>query len=116
MTERQQGTLAPTSEEKAIENVVRNASTSPGHELPNGATILAQEEERRNEMGREYIVLAVHRGYQPFVIWRRLIGIEQKADGHSWGPLDYCWAGEYHKDLGDALASYQERTTFCSQG
>jgi hypothetical protein len=88
---------------------IRNAKKNPGQELPNGAVILAQRRLKEQDHGDEYLVLAVQPGFQPFVVWRRLIGTQHGAV-HEFLPLDYCWAGGYHRDLADAIREYEERT------
>lgn len=94
---------------KALDTAIREAKTKPGMVMPNGATILQQTEVAANEWGKDYIVLAVYQGFQPYVVWKRCIGIEQKADGRSYGSLDYCVFGDYHRDLNDAICSYEKR-------
>jgi hypothetical protein len=95
--------------EKAVRSAINDAKTKPGWLVPNGATLLAQFQVGEQPHGVDYIVLCVTTGHTPFVTWRRFIGAEQLADGHSYGPLDYCWSGNYHRTLEAAIADYRER-------
>lgn len=95
---------------KAVDHAIRNAKTSPGWLIPNGATLLLQKKIAVKEHGVEFIVLCVVQNtFQPYVTWRRFIGAEQLADGQSYGPLDYCFLGNYHRDLDSAIEDFNER-------
>jgi hypothetical protein len=96
-----------TEQEKhhALERTMREANREPGMTLPNGATIIQQRLVRGRDNANEYEVLAVVRGYQPYVIWTRVIGVEQRADG-THGPLDYCFNGRYFHAFHDAIDAW----------
>lgn len=97
---------------KAIRDAVRNSSKVPGRKLgSNDGIILQQALIKENEWANEYIVLALVEGnFQPFVTWKRTVGVQQLADG-KYGPIEYCWSGEYHRDLMKALMDFESRVT-----
>lgn len=101
--------LSPDAEKRRCLLVALNqAPSTPGSELPNHGTILAQRLHRERDHGNEYIVLAVTVGYQPFVVWRREVGVERLATG-GWRGFDACFSGDYYTELADAIAGYEER-------
>jgi hypothetical protein len=95
---------------KALAEATRKAARQVGDVMSNGGTILAIHKVSEDDRTREYVVLALVPGYQPFVTWRYVIGITDLATG-GYGPTSpYCWAGDYHRDLGAALDSFNIRT------
>lgn len=94
--------------EDTLREILRDAPVRPGSELPNGAVTLMQDKTAEFEHGHEFVVLAVRPGFQPFVTWRRHIGVEQKSDGN-FGMVDYCWSGSYYEDLLNAVTKFDER-------
>lgn len=94
--------------EIALRDALRDAKKAPGHKLPNGALILdSTSPVEVHTEGTESQVLALAEGnFQPFVIWHRTIGVQQLADG-SYGPLDYCYAGLYFRNLFEAIKAWE---------
>jgi hypothetical protein len=93
----------------AILQAVRERKLAVGRKMPNEGIILMHSLIAEHEWANEYMVLAIVEGqFQPFVTWRRTIGVEQKADG-SYGPIEYCWSGGYHRRLSDAIDDFVRR-------
>lgn len=96
---------------RALTDAQRNAKKKVGDQLGNGAIIIDQSDViERTEEAHVYVVLAmVPDTFQPYVTWKRVVGIEQKADGNYGPGVDYCWAGGYHRNIVNAVADYQQR-------
>lgn len=102
----------------ALMIAVRAAQRAPGQTLPNGALILKDQylrplmsgdEGNEYQWAEEHLVLALNPGgFQPFVVWVRVIGVEHRADD-TWGTIDYTYWGFYSRDLSKALEVYEER-------
>jgi hypothetical protein len=97
----------PLRLDKAVKNAVANANCLPGTPLPNSAVILKQKPSAySSSQHRIFTVLAVHRGYQPFVVWTRVIGVRDNAnntsEGNEFTPIDYCIDGRYFVNLDEA--------------
>jgi hypothetical protein len=93
----------------AMKQAVHDAPTTVGATLPNGGIILAIKENETRERVKEYIVLALVKGFQPFVTWRYGVGITDLATG-GYGPVaPYCWSGEYYRNLEEAIEDFNDR-------
>jgi hypothetical protein len=107
--------------EAALRKARNDAPTVVGRMLPNGAVILAIAPVWEDEYSTEYVVLAVNEGFQPFVTWRYVVGITERATssgGHNasdYLPVTYCTYGRYFgrgiDGLQDAIRSFEERRT-----
>jgi len=103
-----------TKDEKrdsAVAEVRRTVATRPGMNLKNGCVILQHSAlVRESDFGFKAVVLAIDTagGYQPFVVWRRLAGVQTLSSGE-YGPIDYCVYGDYFVSLQDALDCFLER-------
>lgn len=94
----------------ALNEALRREPSRPGDQLHNGAMIVKIAEVSRDEdRAVEYVILAVHKGFQPYVTWRYVIGIDQLATGGFRPMPSYCWAGDYFRDLNEALGSFDGR-------
>jgi hypothetical protein len=94
----------------AITQAVREVKPQViGLTMPNGGVVLAAHQTGELEYGREYTVLAMVPGtFQPFVVWKRFVGVQQVANG-GYSKLDYCFSGDYHADISEAVAAYGTR-------
>ena len=85
----------------------------PGGLLENGAMLLAERVLTSYVGERISIVLAFKRGYQPFVVWSRVVRTTERIDTtkHLVKPdyVDYCVSGGYHRELEDAIREFNER-------
>jgi hypothetical protein len=102
-------------EAKARQDVVRNAPTTPGKQLNNGATIIANRFLKELDEHRElHIVLAISGGFQPYVVWERVLGVSEGVQddkgGRLFKPLDFCIQGNYHRSLDEAVEAYNSRS------
>lgn len=98
----------PSRQEQALAEAQRSAPIRPGHVLGNGAVIIDCKERRHLPHAVEYDVLAVHPGFQPYVIWIYVVGVEQKADGSFGTMAPYCFSGHYFRKLQDAISAWED--------
>lgn len=91
-----------------------------GDQLPNGAVILAEAEVTVQppsepekwpyDIRRVSHILCLSKGYHPFCVWTRIVGIGLTASG-GFELLDYCIHGDYYtKDrLAEAVLALENR-------